>query len=180
MIEPHYPIHYIKPIVLPDGTLIQFRPIHPMYGIQAVRFKETLSDESIKARFLGYIPQVSERNILRLAKIDYSKDMAIIAETDEDAAKKIIGIGRIAQDAEDPTHAELAIIISDAWHGRSLGARLTDYMIRIAGEMNYDALFALVFSNNKKMIDILKRRHFNFSPADKNILKGLLPLTVKK
>jgi len=54
-----YPLKYIKPIQLDDGTLIQLRPIHPLDGGRATSFKSTLSEESILARFHGYIPKIT-------------------------------------------------------------------------------------------------------------------------
>jgi len=41
-----YPLEYIIPIQLVDGTLIQLRPIHPLDGGRAVKFKSSLSNES--------------------------------------------------------------------------------------------------------------------------------------
>ena len=153
-----YPIQFIDPVQLKDGTLVQLRPIHPIDGNQADAFREKLSAESIYNRFLGYFPKISDKLIERLTNIDYSKEMAIVAEIHHQDEKEVIAVGRIA--GERTEGADVAIIIADAWQGRGLGTILTDYMIKVAADMKYEKVVADVFSSNVKMLQILQRIGF--------------------
>jgi acetyltransferase len=147
-----------------------------MDGKQAMQFKASLSDESIKSRFLGYIPEVSDTLIKHLVEIDYKTEMAIIAEINEGKKKQVIGIGRIAKDAELDNAAELAVIISDKFQGKNLGNILTAYMIQIAKELGYSSLLAFTFNHNIRMLNILKHFNFKLSKEDFTLMKGLLKL----
>lgn len=162
-----YPVKYIKPVQIEDGTFVQLRPIHPIDGTKAEEFRSTLSAESIYARFLGYIPRISEKLVKRLTEIDYSKEMAIIGEVSHEMEKEIIAVARIASD--ENKSAEFAIIISDDWHGKNLGSILTKYMIEIAEDMGFESIYALLFSRNLNMKKILEEEGFDFSPSDPGI-----------
>ena len=109
----NYPISYILPIQLKDGSLVQLRPVHPMDGVNAKAFRKKISDESMRDRFLGYIPAVSQILIDRLTKIDYDSEMAIVAECVDNEKKEAIAVARIVGEGENPTKAEFALIIAD-------------------------------------------------------------------
>lgn len=160
-----YPIQYIEPIVLKDETLVQFRPIHPKDGKQAWTIKEKFSDESIYERFLGYIPPITEENIIRFTQIDYLTEMAIVAEINQEGQKEIVAIARLAKDL-DGDAAEFAIIIADQCQGKGLGTIMTRYMIKIAKDLAFEKVYALTFSSNIPMLEILRREGFDFRKED--------------
>lgn len=159
-----YPTQLIKNVQLKDGTQITLRPIQPMDGDQAEAFRGKLSAQSIYARFLGYIPSTSQKMIDRLTDIDYSKEMAIVAEVQDQNEKEVIAIGRIA--GEQSLGADFAVIIADDWQGRGLGSILTEYMIEIAVNMKFSKIYATVFSTNTRMLEILRQKGFSMRKDD--------------
>ncbi|RME95823.1 MAG: GNAT family N-acetyltransferase [Bacteroidetes bacterium] len=171
-----YPLKYILPAQLPDGTLVQLRPIHPLDGGRATAFRSTLSDESMWARFHGYIPAISAKLIKRLTQIDYQQEMAIIAELPHEEEKEIIAVARIVAIPEREQAAEFAIIIADRWQGRGLGSLLTDLMIRIARDLHFSTLYAYVTSRNMPMLEILRRRGFTLDKEDETTVVTKLAL----
>lgn len=154
-----YPIQYIEPLLLKDGSIVQLRPIHPMDGAQALPFREKLSDESLRDRFLGYIPSITKSLVDKLTKIDYEKEMAIVAEIVQDGKKEPIAVARIAPEPNTNT-AEFAIIIVDEWQGKGLGGKMTDYMIMVARDLGFEKLYALLFSHNVMMHEIFRNKGF--------------------
>jgi len=163
-----YPVKYVEPIQLRDGTILQIRPVHPTDGLQALAFRESLSDKSMYGRFLGYIPKVTEELIERFTKINYNKDMAIIAEIKHGRQKEGIAVARIASEQKGVT--EFAVIVADEWQGKGLGKILTDYMIQVGKDLGYYKMEAHVFEDNVAMIKILKTRGFELSQEEENIL----------
>lgn len=162
----NYPVQYILPVQLKDGTLIQLRPIHPTDGDQAAQFKASLSTESIYARFHGYIPPINEQTIRRLTVIDYQHEMAIVAEVMDGIHKKVIAVARIA--AENDQKAEMAIIIADQWQGKGLGSILSNYLIKIGRDMGFEELYATVLAQNTQMLEILRHEGFTFGSGEDN------------
>lgn len=171
-----YPVSYIYPIQLKDGTLVQLRPVHPVDRQQATAFRMQLSDKSIRDRFLGYIPSVSEKLINRLTKINYDREMAIVAERIEGTTKFAIAVARIVGEGDTLDKAEFALIIADDWQGKGLGNQMTDYMIHIAKDMGFQKLYALLFSHNTQMKNILEKRGFVFQPEGNDTELGILHL----
>ncbi len=168
MNEPNsYPIKYIDPVQLQDGTLVQLRPIHPIDGSHAREFREKLSAQSIYDRFLGYVPIISDKLVERLTMIDYSTEMAIVAEVaTEEHAKEIIAVARIASEKGQKEKTEFAIIIADEWQGKGLGKILTNYMIHVAKDMGFEKIYSLVFSHNTNMLNILRQFGFTIRTED--------------
>ena len=173
-----YPIQFIEPVQLKDGTLIQLRPIHPIDGTQAANFQQKLSTKSIYNRFLGYIPRISDKLIDQLTNIDYSKEMAIVAEVQHQKEKEVIAVGRIAGDQK--IGADIAIIIADSWQGKGLGTILTNYMIDIAEEMKFEKIYGYVFSSNVRMLEILRHKGFVVTKDDQETFYVELCLKNKK
>lgn len=157
-----YPVSYIHPVQLKNGELVQLRPIHPIDGAQAHAFRKKVSDESIRDRFLGYIPSISKKLIDRLTKIDYDREMAIVAECIDKQQKEAIAVARIVGEGDTMEKAEFALIIADKWQGKGLGSQMTDYMITIAKDMGFKTLYALLYSHNVEMGQILGSRGFKF------------------
>ncbi|MEZ5009134.1 MAG: GNAT family N-acetyltransferase [Chitinophagales bacterium] len=156
---------YISPTQISDGsTLLHLRPIEPNDAKQALSFRDKLSDESIKDRFLGYIPTPTQDLIHRLTQVDTSKEQAIVAEIQNSKHNDIIAIARIAKD-EDKA-ADFAIIIGDDWQGKGLGILMTEYMIQLAKQMGFEKIHALVYSTNLNMLDILKEFGFHLKVED--------------
>lgn len=170
-----YPIRFIEPVVLKDRTLIQLRPIHPIDSNQAEAFRGKLSSKSIYDRFLGYVPKISSKLIERLTNIDYTKEMAIVAEVQHKKEKEVIAVGRIA--GEQSAGADIAVIIADDWQGKGLGSILTNYMIDVAEEMKYEKVYSTVFAHNTRMLEILRHRGFSIRIEEYNIRYAELILT---
>ncbi len=159
-----YPVQYIEPILLPDNSIIQLRPVHPVDGNQADIFREKMSAKSMYNRFLGYIPRKTDKLVKQLTEIDYSKEMAIVAVLQDGNPKEIVAVSRIVSDSEGKV--EFAIIVADEWQGKGLGKIMTDYMIKIAADMGFESIYALVFNDNEAMLKVLKQRGFEMKKED--------------
>ncbi len=173
-----YPVEHISSVQLNDETLVVLRPIHPIDGKQADSFRAQLSEESIYDRFLGYVPKISDALVKRLTEIDYSREMAIVAEIQEGSQKEIIAVVRIV--GETNTKAEFAIIISDNWQGKGLGTIMTTYVLDIAKRMGFEQIYALVFSSNIQMLEILRHRGFKLEKEDELTFRAQLNIGDKK
>ena len=98
--------------------------------------------------------------LIRFTQIDYDREMAIIAVTEEEGKKKMIGVVRIISDPWNET-AEYAIVVADPWQGNGLGTALTDFILEIARERGIGKVYAEVLSANDVMIHMLANRGFS-------------------
>lgn len=170
-LENNYPVQYIMPLTLEDGTLVQLRPIHKDDGAKYEDIVKYISEKSMYNRFLGAV-KISDKLIEKFTQLDYAKEMAIIAELIEGKEKRIIGVARFA--AYQQQSAEIAITIIDQWQGNGLGKLMTNYILKIAKEMGYRTITARLFETNKAMIKILNQNDFTLRKEDSHVLVGRL------
>ena len=74
----------------------------------------------------------------RFCFIDYDREMAIVAEIEEDGTRKLIGVGRLVRDPGYEA-AEFALLVGDAWQGEGLGLQLTEFCLEVAQFGVFDA-----------------------------------------
>lgn len=154
-----YPEKYVKPAKLRNGMDVVLRPIKPEDEPMWLELLGSCSKESIYFRFRTNFFFDSHDVATQFCYIDYSREMAIVAEISENNSRKLIGVGRLITDLNKVT-AECAILITDNWQNKGLGNILTEYCIEIAKELGLKRLVAETTTDNKLMIAILKNLKF--------------------
>lgn len=172
-----YPVQYVEPVQLKDGTLVVLRPIHWTDDKNFEEAKEMVSSESLYQRFLGFV-NIDDEMIARFTQLDYRKEMAIIAEVKNGEDKQMIAVARIAP--YDEEKAEFAIIITDAWQGKGLGKIMTSFILDIAKDLGYKQVYAFLFSENGAMNHILQKEGFEVKSNDGLITKSVLTFGEEK
>jgi len=100
----------------------------------------------------------------RFCFVDYDRTMAIVAETESQDKREIIGVARMVADA-DHRAAEYAILLADDWQGRGLGSTLTDFCFEICGSWGIDRVYAETTVDNQPMQKILRRQSCKLTKA---------------
>ncbi len=154
-----YPEEYVKTVKLSDGTDVILRPIKPEDEPMWLELLGSCSKESIYFRFRTNYFFDSHKVATQFCYIDYSREMAIVAEITENNSRKLIGVGRLIADTDHET-AEYAILITDAWQNKNLGNILTQYCLEISKELGLKRIIAETTADNKPMIAILKKLNF--------------------
>ena len=154
-----YPEKYVKKAKLNDGTPIILRPIKPEDEPMWLELLSSCSKESIYSRFRYNFHFDSHEIATQFCYIDYAREIAIVAEIEENGEKKLIGVGRLISDP-DLTSVEYAILITDAFQKRELGTLLTSYCEEIARKWNMRRVFAETTQDNKAMITVFKKLGF--------------------
>ncbi|HCC72046.1 MAG TPA: hypothetical protein DEQ09_12985 [Bacteroidales bacterium] len=91
--------------------------------------------------------------------IDYDREIAIVAEIEEEGKKKIIGVGRLIADPEHET-VEYAILVTDKYQNKEIGSYLTDYCLEISKKWGLKKVIAQTTSDNHRIISMFKKRDF--------------------
>ena len=155
-----YPEKYVKNVRLTDGTDVILRPIKPEDEPMWLELLGSCSKESIYFRFRTNYFFDSHEVAIQFCYIDYSREMAIVAEINENNSRKLIGVGRLIADTDHET-AEYAILITDAWQNKNLGNILTQYCLEISKELGLKRIIAETTTDNKPMIAIFKKLNFS-------------------
>ena len=154
-----YPERYIKKTKLSDGTETLLRPIKPEDEPMWLEMLGSCSKEAIYSRFRYNFHFDSHEVATQFCYIDYARELAIVAEVEEDGRRKLIGVGRLIGDP-DLEIVEYAVLITDAWQRKDLGKILTEYCVEIARMNNFKKVFAETTKDNKAMIAVFKKLGF--------------------
>jgi len=155
-----YPDKLTRKQKLSDGTEIVLRAIKPEDEPLWLELLASCSRESIYSRFRYNFHFDSHEVATQFCYIDYAREIAIVAEVEEEGNKKLIGVGRLIADL-DHESVEYAILITDAWQKRDIGTILTSYCCEIA--THWDAaqrIVAETTKDNQAMISVFKKLGF--------------------
>jgi RimJ/RimL family protein N-acetyltransferase len=131
---------------------ITIRPIRPDDVDRLRRLFFRLSPETILLRFFQPVREPSERMLHHFAEVDHDAREAIVAVDDDE----IVAVARYDR-ADDGAHAEVAILVEDAWQGHGLGKKLLRRLTRDAAEHGVTSLTATVLGENRRALLLAHR-----------------------
>ena len=158
------PKKYEKLWQLRDGRTVLLRPIKPEDEPLWLEMFQKFSEESVHNRFFYMIKDTPHAVRVRYCDIDYSKEIAIVAELKEER-RRMLGVVRLTLDSDQKT-GEIAFIVADPWQGLGLGSKMVDYMIEICKDIGLETIYALVLPDNYRAIKLLKKRGFTIQYND--------------
>lgn len=154
-----YPEEYEREVKLKDGRVAQLRPIKPEDEPMWHQMLASCSPETIRMRFRYMFKATTHEMAARFCFIDYDRELAIVAEIEEDGQRHMMGVGRLVADS-DHSNAEFAVLVGDPWQGIGLGSLLTDYCLEICPRWGITRVIAEMAPENRRMITIFENRGF--------------------
>ena len=155
-----YPSHLVNHWQLADGTNITVRPIRPEDAELVQAFVRNLSEQSRYFRFMNSVQELSHAMLVRFTQIDYSREMALIAVTEEGGKEVELGVARFATNP-DGESCEFALVIADCMHGKGLGQKLMGAMMDAARSKGLKVIEGEVLRNNTDMLHLMDRLGFS-------------------
>ena len=146
--------------VLKDGTLLNFRPMHPTDEPRLTELFHALSKETMYYRFMSQMKFIQRRVIQNFVFINHRTDVAIVATVPEAHGEDIIAIGRYYLD-ETSNMAEIAFVVRDAWQNRGIGSALFKHLTLIARRNGISGFTAEVLKNNRAMIRVINKSNLD-------------------
>ena len=169
-----YPEELLRRTKTKDGAPLTLRPIKPEDEPLWHKMLATFSEETIRFRFFSQIGEITHEFATRYCFIDYEREVAIVAELEEDGERKLIGVGRLTSEP-NLEEAELAVVVGDPWQGRGVGTLLTDYCLEIAHNRGIRRIVAEMLPDNEVIIAMLKRRGFEMERVE-DVIRGVRSL----
>lgn len=155
-----YPSHYQTKAFLRDGALVWIRPIKAEDGSRLVEFFNSLSERSIFFRFLDNLRALPEKWVDYFTRIDYDRDVAMVAVQEIESRERILGVCRIMR-KPGSTRGEMGVVVSDSWQGKGMGTILLERSLRVARDLGIKSIWGIVARENGKMLDLARK--FGFS-----------------
>ncbi len=168
-----YPKEYVIKYKLKNGQDIKIRPIRPEDEPIWTEMFNNFSKETLKQRFLGQTKNISSHMTQRCAKVDYDREIVLIARIKNKKSfkgsidAKMIGVVELISNPFSG-EAEFTIMIADRWQNRGLGSKFTDYILEISRKRKIKYIYAKFLKNNKVMRHIFEKRGFTIINEGKN------------
>ncbi len=143
-----------------QGRQVLLRPIRPEDEPEHRELYRRLEPEDIRFRLFGLMREPSHSVIARLTQIDYDREMAFIATSDnEEGRPETLGVARVVKDP-DNIRGEFAVIVRSDMKGRGLGKILMQKLIRYCRSQGTRELVGQVLRDNTRMLNLSKKLGF--------------------
>lgn len=112
-----------------------------------------LSPNTVYLRFFQPIREPSDAILHHFADVDHDRREALGAVVGD----QIVGVARYDRDDDDPTRAEIAVLVEDAWQGHRVGTLLLSRLTELATERGITTFTASVLGENNRMLALARR-----------------------
>ena len=139
-------------VVLPDGATVDIEPMRAGDAERLDHFHHTLSSETIRLRFFGVHPDLSDHELHRFTHVDHVNREALVAVH----SGEIVGVARLDRLSGGGHEAEVAFVVADAWQGRGLGTVLFERLAARARQLGIRRFVADTLLVNRRMLAVFR------------------------
>jgi GNAT superfamily N-acetyltransferase len=157
--------------VLSDGQPVLIRPL--LYGDRfelAAGFTE-LSPRSRRHRFFNAPDELDDDELEYLTNLDYHDHFACAAVLEDGPAPRGVGVARYVREGHDPTVAEVAVTVLDAYQRRGIGTLLTRTLAEVAAGNGIRSFVNYVQWENAAAIELLTDEESRITPAEPGVAR---------
>jgi ribosomal protein S18 acetylase RimI-like enzyme len=129
------------------------RPVRPADQTLFCRLWGRLSPETVYRRFHAPVRTLPEETVRRLVTVDHDQRDAVVAVV----GGEVVGVARYDRPVDDPSTAEIAVLVEDAWQGVGLGRQLLTELTGLAARRGVRTLTATVQPDNEAVLGLLRR-----------------------
>jgi len=140
---------------LRDGTEIFFRPIKPVDEASLSEMLYSLSEASVRTRYMTRTVAFPHKDVQQLTNIDYKDNLAIVGVVPGIGGEEIVAITQYYLDPKTQS-AEVAFLVQDEWQQKGMGTFLLDYITQVAKQRGVKRFYAKVLPENRAMLAIFQ------------------------
>ena len=173
-----YPVEYVGPWTTKAGAKVLIRPIRPEDEPLIVGFHDRLSEKTVVQRYfttLALNERTTHERLTRICFIDYDREMALLAESDDPVRGKLIGgVSRMIREADGRT-ATLAVVVADDFQGQGLGEKLMRRTLEAAYSEGIRRVLVHFLPENDRMSRLARKLGFALTD-ERGLIRGELAL----
>ena len=153
------------------------RAVQPDDDALLRRLWPRLSPDTVYRRFHSPVHELPPETVRRLVTVDHDRREAVAAVV----GGEVVGVARYDRLPADPSTAEFAILVEDAWQGAGLGRQLLIELVELAAARGIATLTATVQRDNDRVIRLIRRLlpSSTFTP-DHDVFEVRSPLTTTR
>lgn len=170
-----YPADWETSIAVDGLGSILLRPINPEDEGLYETFIKHVTQQDVRLRFFGPMKILPVGLIARLTQIDYAREMAFVALSEETG--QLLGVARYAADP-DLARAEFAVLVRSDLKGRGLGWALMSHLVAHGRARGVGVIHGDVLADNTTMLRMCAELGFTVRPVpdDPSLREVALPL----
>jgi GNAT superfamily N-acetyltransferase len=166
-----YPRSYETSLQLADGRRVSVRPMLPSDAPELAEAIRTADPETLRTRFLGGPPPLTDAVLDRLTRLDYAHRFALVAR---DRTGRGVAVARYMAIPESAGVAEVAVVVHPAWRGVGLATKLIKMLARRALECGITQFTATFLAENRPVTELAHESHARVA-----IRRGVADLQVR-
>jgi GNAT superfamily N-acetyltransferase len=129
------------------------RPLTPDDADRLVRMFARLSRETVYRRFFTLMPALEGSILKALTTVDHDRHEALVVTVGDE----IVALASYHRSAHDPSVADVAVLVEDAWQHHGVGRRLVRRLARLAAERGIERFHADVLADNRNALGMIRR-----------------------
>jgi len=157
-----YPLELESYDTLRDGEEIFFRAIKPTDEKALSQMLYSLSQSSVKTRYMTHTMRFPHKDVQQLTNIDYRNELSIVGVVPGVPEEEIVAIAQYFMDQKTMA-AEVAFIVQDEWQKKGMGTLLLNYLTKIAKSRGVKQFYAKVLPENKSMLAVFHNSGYQVS-----------------
>jgi len=165
-----YPSSLVTQWQTVDGAAITMRPIRPEDARSEQEFIGSLSQAAKYFRFMHEVRELTPETLVRFTQIDYEREMALVATTEQNQKEIIIGIARYYTQADNES-CEFAIAVADAWQNKGVGSRLMTALMDAARSKGIRKIMGSILASNTNMLGLVSHLEFSVRTSEEPTVK---------
>jgi GNAT superfamily N-acetyltransferase len=111
-----------------------------------------MSPQTRYFRFLNPVDHAGEACLHHLAEVDHRERDALVATVGD----QVVGVARYDRNAAEPRHAEVAVVVEDAWHRHGVATALLRALTGVATERGVEHFTATVAAENRAVATLVR------------------------
>ena len=129
------------------------RPVRPDDLPRFYRLWPRLSRDTVYRRFHAPLHRLPAATVRHLVEVDHDLREALVTVVSDE----VVAVVRYERSPLDPSSAEFAIVVEDAWQGFGLGRQLLTELTELAARRGVRTLTATVQADNDRMLALIRR-----------------------
>ncbi|MGZ8135999.1 MAG: bifunctional acetate--CoA ligase family protein/GNAT family N-acetyltransferase [Methylococcaceae bacterium] len=162
-----YPHELIEHYQLTNGANVTIRPIRPEDAVMEKNFVSRLSERTKYFRYRQALQELTPEMLVRFTQIDYDREMAFVAVTDDENMPRELGVGRYMKNP-DGHSVEFALVVADDCQCLGIGSRIMKTLMKTAKDKGLSFFEAEVLVANAPMLSLVKKLGFTIESIADN------------
>lgn len=158
--EIEYPHEMEKYDTLRDGTQIFLRPVKPTDEAAISDMLYSLSEDSVRKRFMSRTQAFPHKDVQQLANVDFKNNLAIVGVVPSISGDEIVAIAEYFLEPRQG-QAEVAFVVQDEWQQKGMGSLMLKFLSEIAKGLGVKSFHAKVLPQNKAMLAVFHHSGYN-------------------